>query len=178
VIITTRSLSEGSSRNGIGALQSIKHVVAAQEGDRLILVRDHGAQIGDELQPLFLLNRFHVLLVLNGLIPNEFDRDVPALALVQTQQISTGVLFYDGRQFGAQVKDIMQTAVDWLGILPLSAHMVVLYIGMMSMITPPVAIAAFVAANMAAAHLMRTGFEAVRIGSLRGPRTVVMPTLA
>jgi TRAP transporter 4TM/12TM fusion protein len=51
-----------------------------------------------------------------------------------------------------------------LGIVPLSAHMFVLYFGMMSMITPPVAIAAFVAANMAGAHPMRTGFEAVRIG--------------
>jgi len=51
-----------------------------------------------------------------------------------------------------------------LGIEPLSAHLFVLYFGMMSMITPPVAIAAFVAANMAGAHPMRTGFEAVRIG--------------
>ena len=51
-----------------------------------------------------------------------------------------------------------------LGIVPLSAHMFVLYFGMMSMITPPVAIAAFVAANMAGAHPMRTGFEAVLIG--------------
>ena len=51
-----------------------------------------------------------------------------------------------------------------LGVLPMSAHLFVLYFGMMSMITPPVAIAAFVAANMAGAHPMRTGFEAVRIG--------------
>jgi len=51
-----------------------------------------------------------------------------------------------------------------LGIVPLSAHMFVLYFGMMSMITPPVAIAAFVAGNMAGAHPMRTGVEAVRIG--------------
>jgi TRAP transporter 4TM/12TM fusion protein len=51
-----------------------------------------------------------------------------------------------------------------LGIVPLSAHLFVLYFGMMSMITPPVAIAAFGAANMAGAHPMRTGFEAVRIG--------------
>lgn len=51
-----------------------------------------------------------------------------------------------------------------LGIVPLSAHMFVLYFGMMSMITPPVAIAAFVAANMAGAHPMKTGIEAVRIG--------------
>jgi len=50
-----------------------------------------------------------------------------------------------------------------LGVAPMAAHLFVLYFGMMSMITPPVAIAAFVAANMAAADTMRTGFEAVRI---------------
>jgi len=50
-----------------------------------------------------------------------------------------------------------------LGVVPMSAHLFVLYFGMMSMITPPVAIAAFVAANMAGAHPMRTGFEAVRV---------------
>ena len=50
-----------------------------------------------------------------------------------------------------------------LGIEPMAAHLFVLYFGMMSMITPPVAIAAFVAGNMAGAHPMKTGFEAVRV---------------
>ncbi|MDA0962223.1 MAG: TRAP transporter fused permease subunit, partial [Proteobacteria bacterium] len=50
-----------------------------------------------------------------------------------------------------------------LGLQPMAAHMFVLYFGMLSMLTPPVAIAAFVAANMANAPPMRTGFEAVRI---------------
>ena len=50
-----------------------------------------------------------------------------------------------------------------LGLAPMAAHLFVLYFGMLSMITPPVAIAAFVAANMAGAPPMRTGWEAVRI---------------
>lgn len=50
-----------------------------------------------------------------------------------------------------------------LGLEPMSAHLFVLYFGMLSMLTPPVAIAAFVAANMARAAPMATGFEAVRI---------------
>lgn len=50
-----------------------------------------------------------------------------------------------------------------LGLSAMSAHLFVLYFGMLSMLTPPVAIAAFVAANMAKAPPMRTGFEAVRI---------------
>jgi len=50
-----------------------------------------------------------------------------------------------------------------LGLQPMAAHLFVLYFGMLSMLTPPVAIAAFVAANMAKAPPMGTGFEAVRI---------------
>lgn len=50
-----------------------------------------------------------------------------------------------------------------LGLQPMAAHLFVLYFGMLSMLTPPVAIAAFVAANMAKAPSMATGLEAVRI---------------
>ena len=42
--------------------------------------------------------------------------------------------------------------------------MFVLYFGMLSMITPPVALAAFAAAGLADAPQMRTGFEAMRLG--------------
>lgn len=51
-----------------------------------------------------------------------------------------------------------------LGLEPIQAHMFVLYFGMLSMITPPVALAAFAAASLAGAGQMRTGFEAMRFG--------------
>ena len=51
-----------------------------------------------------------------------------------------------------------------LGLNPMAAHLFVLYFGMLSMLTPPVAIAAFVAANLAKADAMRTALESVRIG--------------
>jgi TRAP transporter 4TM/12TM fusion protein len=51
-----------------------------------------------------------------------------------------------------------------VGIDPLAAHMFIFYFGMMSLITPPVAIAAFFAANLADAPPMRTGFSAMRFG--------------
>ena len=51
-----------------------------------------------------------------------------------------------------------------LGLEPIQAHMFVLYFGMLSMITPPVALAAFAAASLAGAKQMRTGFEAMRFG--------------
>ncbi len=51
-----------------------------------------------------------------------------------------------------------------LGINPIAAHMFVLYFGLMSMITPPVAIAAFAAASLSGARPMETGVTAVRLG--------------
>jgi TRAP transporter 4TM/12TM fusion protein len=51
-----------------------------------------------------------------------------------------------------------------LGINPMAAHLFILYFGMMSMITPPVAVAAYAGAAIAKADAMRTGFSAVKFG--------------
>jgi TRAP transporter 4TM/12TM fusion protein len=51
-----------------------------------------------------------------------------------------------------------------VGVKPIAAHLYVMYFGMMSMITPPIAIAAFAAASVAKADPMRTGFAATRFG--------------
>lgn len=50
------------------------------------------------------------------------------------------------------------------GITPLAAHLFILYFGMMSMITPPVALAAFAAAAITKADPLRTGLASMRIG--------------
>lgn len=47
-----------------------------------------------------------------------------------------------------------------LGVIPLAAHLFIFYFGMMSMVTPPVALAAFASASIAGANIMRTGFSA------------------
>lgn len=51
-----------------------------------------------------------------------------------------------------------------LGVEPIAAHLFVLYFGLMSMITPPVALAAFVAAKIAETGPMRTAVAACRFG--------------
>ncbi|MDA0239124.1 MAG: TRAP transporter fused permease subunit [Proteobacteria bacterium] len=51
-----------------------------------------------------------------------------------------------------------------VGIPPLAAHMFILYLGMMSLITPPVAVAAFFAASIAKAPPMATGWTSMRFG--------------
>jgi TRAP transporter 4TM/12TM fusion protein len=50
------------------------------------------------------------------------------------------------------------------GVPKLAAHMFIFYFGMLSMITPPVALAAFAAANIAKAGVMETAIAACRIG--------------
>lgn len=50
------------------------------------------------------------------------------------------------------------------GLLPMQAHMFVLFNGILSMVTPPVALAAFAAATIAQSDQWRTGWTATRIG--------------
>ena len=50
------------------------------------------------------------------------------------------------------------------GVTPIAAHMFIFYLGMMSMITPPIALAAFAAAAIARAGAWETGWTAMRIG--------------
>ncbi|WP_421709455.1 TRAP transporter permease [Algihabitans sp.] len=59
---------------------------------------------------------------------------------------------------------LVAPALIGLGIHPTSAHMFVLYFGMMSMITPPVAIAAFAAASLSGGGPMRTALAAMKFG--------------
>jgi TRAP-type uncharacterized transport system fused permease subunit len=61
---------------------------------------------------------------------------------------------------------LVAPALEKVGIDRMAAHLFVLYFGMMSMITPPVAVAAFAAASLAKADPMITGFMAVRFGWL------------
>jgi TRAP-type uncharacterized transport system fused permease subunit len=59
---------------------------------------------------------------------------------------------------------LVAPALVKVGVPPLAAHLFILYFGMMSLITPPVAPAAFVAAAIAQAPSMATGWTAMRFG--------------
>ncbi|MEX0732186.1 MAG: TRAP transporter fused permease subunit [Aquisalimonadaceae bacterium] len=50
------------------------------------------------------------------------------------------------------------------GVEPLVAHFFVLYFGMLSMVTPPIALAAFAAAKLADADFWQTGLSAMQLG--------------
>ena len=49
-----------------------------------------------------------------------------------------------------------------LGVIPLAAHLFIFYFGMMSMVTPPVALAAYAASSIADTPIMPTAFAAFR----------------
>ncbi|HXF88981.1 MAG TPA: TRAP transporter fused permease subunit [Xanthobacteraceae bacterium] len=59
---------------------------------------------------------------------------------------------------------LVAPALVKVGVSPMAAHMFVMYFGMMSMITPPVALAAYAAASLAQTDAMKTGWAAVRFG--------------
>jgi TRAP transporter 4TM/12TM fusion protein len=59
---------------------------------------------------------------------------------------------------------LVAPALVKVGVPPLAAHLFILYFGMMSLITPPVAPAAYVAAAIAGSPSMATGWTAMRFG--------------
>ncbi len=58
---------------------------------------------------------------------------------------------------------VMGPVLENLGIPKIAAHMFMVYFGVLSVVTPPVALAAFAAAPIAGAKPMETAFEAVRL---------------
>jgi TRAP transporter 4TM/12TM fusion protein len=59
---------------------------------------------------------------------------------------------------------IAAPALTKLGVLPIAAHLFVFYFAVLADITPPVCIAAYAAAGLAAANPMKTGFTATKLG--------------
>lgn len=51
-----------------------------------------------------------------------------------------------------------------VGVEPIAAHLFIFYLGMMSMVTPPIAIGAFFAASIAKANPMQTALSSMRLG--------------
>ncbi|QDL93998.1 TRAP transporter fused permease subunit (plasmid) [Paroceanicella profunda] len=58
---------------------------------------------------------------------------------------------------------VMGPALERLGVPTIAAHLFMLYFGVLSVVTPPVGLAAFAAAPIAGSKPMETGFEALRL---------------
>ena len=61
---------------------------------------------------------------------------------------------------------LVAPALEKLGLNRMAVHMFIFYWGMLSAITPPVAIASFAAAGIAGAPAMKTGWESMWVGSI------------
>lgn len=55
---------------------------------------------------------------------------------------------------------VLGPALETLGVLPIAAHLFIFYGGLMSMVTPPVALAAYAGATIAKTDFWRTGVQA------------------
>ena len=61
---------------------------------------------------------------------------------------------------------LVAPALEKAGLNKMAVHMFIFYWGMLSSITPPVAIASFAAAGIAGAPAMKTGWESMWVGSI------------
>jgi TRAP-type uncharacterized transport system fused permease subunit len=61
---------------------------------------------------------------------------------------------------------VLAPALEAGGLNQLAVHLFILYWGMVSFITPPVALGAFAAATMAGENAIKVGFEAMRLGTV------------
>lgn len=59
---------------------------------------------------------------------------------------------------------LVAPAIIELGVEPIAAHLYVMYFGLLSFVTPPVAVAAFAAASIAKADPLKTALHAMRFG--------------
>lgn len=62
---------------------------------------------------------------------------------------------------------LVAPALTRLGVEPIVAHMFIFYYGLVSAITPPVALAAYAAASISGGDANKTAFESVRLGFVK-----------
>lgn len=61
---------------------------------------------------------------------------------------------------------VLAPALVEMGISPMAAHLFIFYFGLLSMLTPPVAVASYVAASLAGADMWRTSLLAVQLAAM------------
>ncbi len=86
---------------------------------------------------------------------------VSALALIMISSIILGMGLPSAVCY-LLMATLVGPVLSELGVVPLGAHLFIFYFGMMSMVTPPVALAAYAAGSIAGASIMDTGLAAFR----------------
>ena len=143
--MTLRDALDAVAATGRGVLDII--MIAAAAGFIIGIMQRTGM---GSLLTISLVNvaatHIFLLLVMAAILCIVFGMGLPTLAVYLLLSILI-------------VPSLVEAGVDRMG-----AHMFIFYFGMMSMITPPLAIAAFFAASLAQADALKTGFTAMRFG--------------
>jgi TRAP-type uncharacterized transport system fused permease subunit len=61
---------------------------------------------------------------------------------------------------------VLAPALIDMGIAPMAAHLFIFYFGLLSFLTPPVAIASYVAAGLAGSNMWSTSWEALKLATM------------
>jgi len=95
------------------------------------------------------------------ILPLAHDSLILALALLMVSTIILGLGLPSAVCY-LLMATLVGPVLGDLGTVPLAAHLFIFYFGMMSMVTPPVALAAYTAGTIAGAGIMQTGLVAFR----------------
>ena len=96
-----------------------------------------------------------------ALLPLAENSRILALALLMISTIILGMGLPSSVCY-LLMATLVGPVLSELGLVPLAAHLFIFYFGMMAMVTPPVALAAYTAAAIAGAGIMQTGVAAFR----------------
>jgi len=157
LIVTGSTLGYGGKRLKLGDLFNALHTTGLVSLDLLMITAAAGFIIG-------VLNITGLSFALTLLLV-EIGKNSLWLLLALAAMVSI-VLGMGMPTVGVYVllAALVAPSMVKIGLSPMASHMFVLYFGMMSMITPPVALAAFAAASLAQTDAMKTGWTAVRFG--------------
>ncbi|RKU11840.1 hypothetical protein C6502_07045 [Candidatus Poribacteria bacterium] len=96
-----------------------------------------------------------------ALLPLAANSRILALALLMVSTIILGMGLPSSVCY-LLMATLVGPVLAELGLVPLAAHLFIFYFGMMAMVTPPVALAAYTAAAIAGTGIMQTGVAAFR----------------
>jgi TRAP transporter 4TM/12TM fusion protein len=142
--ISPRALLEAAIETGIQAAPLILITAAAGLLMGLISLTGLGFSLAADAMSLSGGSTY-VLLVITAMIAVVFGMGMPTVAVY------------------IMLATVLAPALVDAGIPELPAHLFILYFGMLSMVTPPVALASITAAKIAGADMWRTSFAAVKL---------------
>lgn len=143
--VTLRDMARAVLDTGLAALDIV--LIGAAAGLVVGVLSVSGISFGLTLQLIAVAgDSLFLLLVLTAMISIVLGMGMPTVSVY----VLTATL--------------LAPSLVKLGVTPMAAHMFVMYFGMLSMITPPVAIAAYAAANIARVPGWNAGWMAVVVG--------------